>query len=210
MGRLLAVVVLMLLVVACQNETHAVTSPLPSPSPHTQPTAAILQSADVPAGLNVCLGSGPVDVYLSVLATSNGDLAKRLADEWSGLRTAGATGGAISTFTASPSACNAELGATTNVKSISSFVAQFADEGEADRAWQTGIFGFAPPPIGELLPGLTRGTATGLGISSFTYDRPSVRLACWRHSIFVALAVVSNLDLTTFKSATAAIDPRLN
>src|SRR5207244_12604196 len=182
----------------------------PSRPPRTRPTAAIPPSADVPAPLNVCVGSGPMAVYLSVLATADATLASRATDQWTDMQTRGATAGAISIFAANPSACKAELGATTNVKAISSFVAQFADEGQADRAWQSGIFGFAPPPPGELVPGLTRGTSTGLGIRSFPYDRPSVRLACWHRSVFVALVVVSNLDLTTFKAATAAIDPRLN
>ena len=210
MGRFLCALVVLGLVAACQSNTHPVSSPIPSPSPHTQPTAAILQSSDVPATLNACVGSGPMDVYLSVLQGSDASLASRLTDQWTVMQTGGATTGAISTFAASPSACNAELGATTNVKAISSFVAQFADEGEADRAWQSGTLGFSPPPPGLLLPGLTRGTSTGLGLTSFTYDRPSVRLACWHRSVFVALVVVSNLDLGAFKAATAAIDPRLN
>ena len=195
---------------ACQSDTHAVFNPTPSPSPHAQPTAAILQTGDVPAGLSVCVGSGPMDVYLSVLQGADATLANRLTAEWTSLQSQGATAGAISTFTAGSAACGAELGATTNVKGASSLVARFGDEGQADRAWQSGIFGFAPPPPGAVVPGLTRGTSTGLGISSFTYDRPSVRLACWHRSVFVALVVVSNLDLTTFKAATAAIDPRLN
>lgn len=210
MGRLLAAVVAVVLAVACQNETHPVVSPVPSPSPHTAPTAAILQPADVPTGLNVCLGSGPMDVYLSVLSSADANLANRLTTEWSRLRTAGASAGAIATYTANPSACSSELGATTNVKAVSSFVAQFGDEGEADRAWQSGVFGFAPPAPGELTPGLTRGTSTGLGVSSFTYDVPGLRLACWHRSVFVALVAASNLDLTAFRSATGAIDPRLN
>jgi hypothetical protein len=173
-------------------------------------TAAILQSTDVPVGLNACIGSGPIDVFLSVLAGTDPTLASRESDQWMQLRNQGATAGAISVFAANPSACSAELGATTGVKAMTSFVARFADEGEADRAWQSGMFGFAPPPPGQLTPGLTRGTSTGLGLSSFTYDRPSVRLASWHRSVFVALVVVSNLDVTTFKAATAAIDPRLN
>ena len=197
-------------VVACQTQTHPAFSPIPSPSPHTAATVAILQSGDVPAGLNVCPGSGPIDVYLSVLAGADAALASRESDQWQQLGKEGATQGAISIFAANPSACNAELGATSNVKAMTSFVARFADEGEADRAWQSGIFGFPPPPPNLLTPGLTRGAATGLGLSSFTYDRPSVRLASWRRSMFVALVVVSNLDLTAFKAATAAIDPRLN
>ena len=202
--------VLMGLMVACQNDTHPVLSPAPTPTPHTAPTAAILQSADVPAGLSVCQGSGPIDVYLSVLQISNPDLAARLGAQWTTMLESGAKGGAISIFTANASACKAELGATTGVKAMTSFVAQFADASEADRAWQAGVFGFAPPPPGQITPGLTVGAATGLGVSSFTYERPSVRLACWRRGIYVAVAVVSNLDLNAFKAATAAVDPRLN
>ena len=210
MGRFLSAIVVLASLMACQSNTHPAFSPIPSPSPHTQPTAAVLQSGDVPAGLDVCVGSGPMDVYLSVLAGADAAVASRLSEQWSVMQTQGATEGAISTFATNPTACRAELGAATSVQAVSSFVARFADEGEADRAWQSGILGFSPPPPGLLLPGLTRGTSTGLGLSSFTYDRPSVRLACWHRSLFVALVVVSNLDLGAFKAATAAIDPRLN
>jgi hypothetical protein len=209
-GRLPAALLVVWLLASCQNETHAVFSPVPSPSPHTEPTAAILQSADVLAGLDVCLGSGPMDVYLSVLTNADATLAERETEEWQALRNAGAQSGAISVFTSDTSGCKAELGAAANVKGMASFVAQFANEGQADRAWQAGVFGFAPPPPGQVSPGLTRGASTGLGLSSFTYDRPSVRLACWRRSVFVALVVVTNLDLSTFHAATGAVDPRLN
>ncbi len=210
MTRFAAWIAAIVLLSACQNETHAVFSPVPSPSPHVAPTAAILQSADVPATVNPCLGSGPLDVYLSVLANSDAALATRLSAEWDELLSHGARSGAISVFAANPSACKAELGATTTLKSVASVVIKFADEGQADRAWQAGVFTFVPPAPGQLLPGLTRGTGTGLGLSSFTYERPSVRLACWRHYVYVALVVVSNFDLNTFKAATAAIDARLN
>jgi hypothetical protein len=208
-GRLL-VALLMMGLVACQNDTHAVFSPLPSPTPHTAPTAAILQSGDAPSGLTVCLGSGPIDVYLSVLADADAALAARETAQWQALRQLGAKSGAMSLFTSDPSACKAEFGATGSFKAMASFVAQFADEGEADRAWQAGVFGFAAPPPGQVSPGLTRGATTGLGASSFVYDRPSVRLASWRRSVFVALVVVSNLDVNAFHAATGAVDPRLN
>jgi hypothetical protein len=208
-GRLL-VALLAVGLVACQNDTHPVFSPVPSPTPRTAPTVAILQSGDVPAGLNVCLGSGPIDVFLSVLGNADAALAARETTQWLALRQLGATSGAISLFTSDPSACKAEFGATGNIKAMASFVAEFGDEGEADRAWQTGVFGFTPPPRAEVSTGLTRGASTGLGASSFVYDRPSVRLASWRRSVFVALVVVSNLDLNTFHAATGAVDPRLN
>jgi hypothetical protein len=198
------------LMIACENQTHPVFSPVPSPTPHTAPTAAILQSSDVPPTLSVCLGSGPIDVYIATLGASGTPLADKATSQWAQLVSEGARGGAISIYVSSTTACKAELGSTTSAKSIASFVAQFGDEGEADRAWQSGVFGFAPPPTGEVVPGLTRGPATGLGLSSFTYDRPSVGLASWRRSVFVALVVATNLDPTTLKAATAAIDPRLN
>ena len=206
----MACLAIVALAVACQSDTHAVFSPLPSPTPHTDPTLAILQSADVPAGLNACLGSGPLDVYLAQLAHSDATVATRVSAEWQNLRSEGAEAGAISVFAADPSACKVELGTTGNVKAITSIVVIFVNSGQADRAWQSGAFGFVPPPAAEVVPGVTRGTTTGLGLSSFTYDRPPARLACWHRSVFVALLVVSNLDAATFKSATAAVDARLN
>ena len=198
------------LLVACQNETHPQFSPAPSPSPHLEPTAAILQPADVPAGLTVCQGSGPMDVYVSVLASLDSTVAERVEREWEQLLKSGASSGAIAIYTASTAACKAELGATTTVKAMASFVARFPDESQADQAWHAGVLGFVPPQPGQLNSGLVLGTTTGLGPSSFTYDRPSVRLASWRHGLYVALVVASNLDLTAFKAATAAVDPRLN
>ena len=206
----MACLALVVVSVACQSDTHAVLSPVPSPTPHTDPTKAILQSADVPAGLDPCLGSGPVDVYVAQLAGADARVAARVSAQWQELLADGAEAGAISVFSADPSACKAELGATGNVKAVTSLVAVFADPGQADRAWGSGIFGFIPPPVGEVVPGVTRGAATGLGLSSFTYNRPPVQLACWHRSVFVAMVVVSSLDTATFKSATAAVDARLN
>jgi len=206
----MACLALVVFSVACQSDTHAVVSPAPSPTPHTDPTKAILQPADVPGGLDPCLGSGPVDVYLAQLAGADATVAARASAQWQELRADGAEAGAISVFSADPSACNAELGATGNIKAMTSVVAMFADAGQADRAWSSGVFGFVPPAVGELVPGVMRGTTTGLGLSSFTYDRPPVQLASWRQSVFVALVIVSNFDAATFKSATVAVDARLN
>jgi hypothetical protein len=210
MRRLIAIFALSALVAACQSGTHPVASPLPTSTPHTTATDAILQSADIPAGLTPCLGSGPIDVYVMTLAHADAALAGQVGAQWEQLRVAGATAGAISLFTASPAACNAELAATSNVKSIAAFVGVFADPGQADRAWGSGVFGFVPPLPAQILPGVTRGTATGLGLSSWTYARAPVQLACWHKSVFVALVVVSSLDVPTFKGATTAIDARLN
>jgi hypothetical protein len=209
--RLIAILGLSVLIAACQSSAPvAVASPSPSPSPHTAPTDAILQSAEIPAGLNPCLGSGPIDVYITTLATADPNLATRVTNQWDQLRAAGALSGAVSLFTSTPAACTAELATTSSAKSITAFVAVFTDPGQADRAWGAGVLGFTPPAQGELPAGVTRGTGTGLGISSWTYDRSPVHLASWHKSVFVALVVVTNLDAATFKTATTAIDARLN
>ena len=211
MDRLIAILGLSILIASCQsNAPVVVASPAPSPSPHTAATDAVLQSSEVPAGLSPCLGSGPIDVYLTTLANADANLAARVSAQWEQLRVAGATSGAISLFVSTPPACNAELATTSSAKSITAFVAEFAEPGQADRAWQTGVFGFMPPAPGELPAGVTSGAGTGLGLSSWTYDRAPVHLASWHRSVFVALVVVTNLDAATFKAATTAIDARLD
>lgn len=210
MVRLTALVVALVLASVCQSAAQPVPSPIPSPSPHTAVADAVLQQGDVPGGLNPCAGSGPMDAYVTNLQSSQPALASRLNDEWQSLRTQGATGAAISLYTSDDSACSAELATVSRAKSTAAFVAVFADEGQADRAWQSGVLGFVPPAPGELPPGLNRGTATGLGLSAWTYDRAPVRLACWHKSVFVALVVLTNLDVNAFKTATTAVDARLS
>ena len=211
MGRVIAVAATVAVLAACQSGSHPVFSPAPpTPSPPNAPTAVVLQSADIPPGLKPCLGSGPIDVYVTTLANSDAALAARVAAQWEQLHVAGATAGAISLFTAGPAACSAELGATSSVRSVASLVAVFPDSGQADRAWAAGAFGFVPPAPGEILPGVTLGSASGLGLSSWTYDRPPARLACWHKSVFVAIVVASNFDAAAFKAATGAVDSRLN
>jgi len=210
-GRLTALIVMSALLVACQTASQQpVASPTPSPSPHTPASAAVLQASEVPTGLAACPGSGPVDTYVSSLQTTNAVLAIRIAGQWQALQSLGAVEASISLFTSDPTACTAELGAVAKIKSTASFVARFADDGQADRAWQAGVLGFAPPAPDLVAPGIKRGTDTGLGSSSWTYDRQPVRLACWRRSVFVALVVLTNLDASAFKSATGAVDARLN
>ena len=205
-------VVVVALVVACQSTAQPppIPTPTPSPTPHTAATDAVLQPSEVPSGLNVCAGSGPIEGYITNLQSTAPAIASRLTDEWQSLRTLGAVSAAISLFSADDSACSAELAAASKSKSAAGFVAMFGDDGQADRAWQSGVLGFVPPAPGELPPGVNRGTSTGLGVSSWTYDRSPVRLACWHKSVFVALVVLTNLDANAFKAATAAVDARLN
>jgi hypothetical protein len=209
-GRLITILTAIALLVGCKTAATPVPSPQPSPTPHIAVTAVVLQPGEVPPNLGPCPGSGPIAAYLTSLAAADPALAGRMTGQWQKMRAAGALDAAISLFAADPSACTAQLAATSKIQAATSFVAVFGDEGEADRAWQAGVFGFVPPPLGEVSPGLLRGTVTGLGLSSWTYDRAPVHIACWHKSVFVALLVLSNLDANAFKAATLAIDPRLN
>jgi hypothetical protein len=209
-GRLIVILTLSALVAGCQTAAKPAASPLPSPTPHTAVMTAVLQPGEVPAGVNQCPGSGPIATYLTNLAGADPTLATQMTAQWQQLRAEGALDAAISLFAADPSACNARLAATSKFQAVASLVLVFADEGEADRAWESGILGFVPPAPGEVAPGLVRGTGTGLGLSSWTYDRAPARIACWHRSVFVSLVVFTNLDVTAFKSATVAVDARLN
>src|SRR6202521_5732407 len=180
------------LVASCQSTATPVASPLPSPTPHTAVAAAVLQAGEVPAGLNQCPGSGPIATYLTTLAAADPALGSRVAAQWQQLHAAGAIDAAISLFAADPAACTAQLAATSKIQAATSFVAVFADEGQADREWEAGVVGFVPPPPREVSPAALRGTATGLGLSSWTYDHSGGHIACWPMSVFVARLVISN------------------
>ena len=209
MGRIISTLALGVLLAACQNtSTPAASSP--SPPLHNTVATAVLQPGEVPPGLTECPGSGPIAGYLTALQAGDPTLATRMTNQWQQLRAKGAVDAAITLFAADPSACTAELAATSKTKSIATFVALFGDQGQAERAWGSGVLGFVTPAPDQLAPGLLRGTSTGLGLSSWTYANTQVRLACWRRSVFVSLVVLTNLDAPAFKAVPAAIDARLN
>jgi hypothetical protein len=208
-SRFISTLALAVLLAGCQT-TASAPKASPSPGPHNTAATAVIQQGEVPGGLTKCPGSGPITAYLTALQTTNETLATSLSDQWKQLQSKGATSAAISLYTYDPSACTAELAATPTTKSLASFVAEFADEGQAERAWGAGVLGFATPAPGQVAPGILRGSGTGLGVSSWTYTGPQVRLACWRRSVFVSLAILSNLDDGAYKAVTAAIDARLN
>jgi hypothetical protein len=210
--RLTAALAITLALVACTSPLSSAPppSPLPSPTPHNPISSTLLQPSDLPGPLAQCPASGQIAGYIAATKSANPELAQRLTQQWNDLRSLGATEAAINLFAADPSACSTELAATSNVQSAASLVVAFAEQGQADRAWQAGVMGFTPPVPGELPPGVARGTGTGLGPSSWTYDRTPIRLACWQKNVFVALVVFTNLDATAFKAGAAAVDARLN
>jgi len=209
-GRLTAVLALAVSIAACQISSRPAPTPIPSPSPHKPVSSVVLQSADVPSTLTECPASGDIESYLTALKGSDAALANKVEAQWLALKAAGAQEAAISLFASDQSACTKELAAAGPAKAAASVVIAFGDEGQADRAWLSGVFGFAPPAPGEAPPGVTRGAGTGLGPSSWTYSRSPVRLAAWRRTIFVALVVLTNLDGPAFTAAASAVDARIH
>ena len=205
----MSTIALGVLLAACQTTASAPT-PAPSTSRHNTVATAVIQQNEVPGGLTKCPGSGPIAGYLSALQTSNAALATSVGDQWKQLQSKGATAAAITLYVYDPAACTAELAASSTTKTLASFVVEFADEGQAERAWGAGVLGILTPAPDQVAPGILRGSGTGLGVSSWTYTSPTVRLACWRRSVFVSLVILSNLDDGAYKAVTAAIDARLN
>ena len=204
------VLTILVVAISCQSSQVANPSPLPSPTPNAALASIVLTAADLPSQLARCSSSGPLSAYITALQPADPALAQSIASQWLALQKAGAREAAISLFTSDARACNTELAASGTIKAAASLVVEFGDEGQADRAWQAGMFGFIPPAPGETPPGVARGTATGLGASAWTYRRAPVQLASWRRSVFVALVVLTNLDAATFAAATAAVDARLH
>ena len=209
MSRFISTIALGALLAACQTTASAPT-PAPSASRHNTVATAVIQQNEVPGGLTKCPGSGPIAGYLTALQTSNATLATSVSDQWKQLQSKGATAAAITLYVYDPAACTAELAASSTTKTLASFVVEFADEGQAERAWGAGVLGILTPAPDQVAPGILRGSGTGLGVSSWTYTSPTVRLACWRRSVFVSLVILSNLDDGAYKAVTAAIDARLN
>jgi hypothetical protein len=170
----------------------------------------VIQPGEVPATLTKCPGSGPIGAYITTIQASDAALGARLTDQWRQLQSSGAKAATIMLFAYAPTACTAELAATVDTKSLANVVIEFADEGQAERAWAAGVLGFTTPPRDQVAPGILRGSGTGLGVSSWTYTSTQVRLACWQRSVFVSLLVLTNLDPGAYKAVTAAIDARLN
>jgi hypothetical protein len=209
-GRFLTIVALSALLMACQSNSKPVATVSPSPVKHLAVTDVVLQTSEIPRGLGACPGSGPIAGYLTKIRPADAALGLAMTLRWQQLQATGAVDAAINVVGDGGAVCTSELGVTTDNKSVASFVAVFADQGQAERAWSSGVLGFVPPAPDEVEPGLVRGTTTGLGVSSWTYDRPSVRLACWRRSVYVVLVIVTNMELVDFKTVTAAIDARIN
>jgi len=108
--RLRTWLALIVLLTACQNESQPALSPAPTPSPHIAPTVRDIAIQRCASTVNVCVGSGPLDVYLAVLESADPKLAGSCALSGSTFSSHGARAGAISVLAANPPHAKAELG----------------------------------------------------------------------------------------------------
>ncbi|HEY8642573.1 MAG TPA: hypothetical protein VIO84_07375 [Candidatus Dormibacteraeota bacterium] len=203
---LLTLVAAATLAVACNGDTS-----LPVLGP-PNPQDIALRPADVPEGLKSCAGSGPIDGYIASLRTKDPDGYASLQDAWAALKSNGANAAAIGAYVEDPTtACTGTLGAGQG-KSATSFVIRYKDEGSATTAYKRGLLNFPTPQQGQQTPGLTVGSATGLGANSWVYDRAvngkAAYLAFWQVKQFDVMILTADLDPVDSRKAADAVYSR--
>jgi hypothetical protein len=203
---LLALVAAVTLAGACSGDAS-----LPVVGP-PNPQDIALKPGDVPQGLKACAGSGPIAGYIASLRTKDPDGYASLQDAWASLKSNGADAAAIAAYVEDPStACTGTLGAGRG-KSATSFVIRYKDEGSATTAYKRGLLSFPTPQENQQTPGLTVGTATGLGANSWVYDRSvsgkAAYLAFWQVKEFDVMILTADLDPVDSKKAADAVYAR--
>lgn len=176
------------------------------------PADIALRSGDVPAGLTACPGSGPIDGYIQSLRSKDPDGYASLKDAWDELKRNGADAAAIVAYVADPAAaCVGSLGAGQG-KSATSFVIRYGDSGSATTAYKRGLLRFPTPQQGQQTPGLTVGTATGLGANSWVYEAAAsgkaAYLAFWQVNQFDVMVLTADLDAADSRRAADAVNSR--
>lgn len=179
--------------------------------PPLDPARVVLQGDDIPADLQRCPGSGPVDGYLKALGARNPQARDAVEQGWKQLQAAGAAAGAIAVYAANSQACGGEPGAGPG-RTAASLVARFADERAAAAAYPKGAMGFPTPAGDEDEPGLTNGLGTQLGPHAWTrqaeVDNRFLTVSYWQDHVFTVYFVGADLDQVEVRKALLAIDGR--
>ena len=184
---------------------------LQSPLPQTPEDVAI-QPSDV-RGLDRCPGSGAIATYLQQLRQKSPDAYTTIQDGWKQLQDSGAQDAAVVTYAESSSACGGALGANQGI-SATSFVIKYRDSGAASSAWQRGILGFPTPAEGQQVPGLVRGSGTGLGSNSWEYQQTNgpaaLYLAFWQKGAFDVFLLTTDLDPPVSRKLASTVSGRIH
>ena len=175
------------------------------------PEAVALKQSDLPGGLKQCPGSGPIDGYLQAIRIKDPDSYSQVSDAWTAFKRNGADSAAITSFTQNPTSCTGTLGAGQG-QSAASFVIRYKDSSGASAAFKRGIIGFPTPSADQQTPGLTIGSATGLGNNSWVYDRTisgrAAYVAFWQTGRYDILVFMADLDPRAAAQAVDSINGR--
>ena len=200
-GRVLAVTVAGLVLVACQV----------SLTPPLDPAQVGLQRDDLPADLQRCSGSGSVNSYLKELAVHDPDGHATIQQGWHRLQAAGAVEGAVTVYSTLPQDCLKEPGSGSG-RSAATLVTRFDTEQAATSAYPKGAMGFPTPGQDQEEPGLRQGVATQLSPNSWLLQREvgpqALEVAYWQRNAYTIFFIALDLDTVQASRALVAIDGR--
>jgi hypothetical protein len=213
MARILAGLVLMLTVVACQ--------PLAAhPKPATAQSIA-LQPGDV-SGLQRCDGSGSMQAVLSQEQTNNPTGYYQNATEWEQWKTQGATEAYLAAYGRTSADCDALSTAGEGAPSgglMAGLVVKFKDQTIAARNYRAAstLLGFGPRDITfiKLVGGnVMTGTDTGLGpqsvIGTGSVGGATYYFAFWQTKVVDSFFIAYDLPAFEAQGAAENVNERMN
>jgi hypothetical protein len=213
MARLLAGLVLMLTVAACQPVAA-----------HPKPASAqsiALQPGDV-SGLQRCDGSGSVQTVLREEQTNNPIGYNQNATEWEQWKTQGATEAYLAAYGRTSADCDALSTAGAGAPSgglMAGLVVKFKNPAIAARTYQAGstLLGFGPRDITFIRlvgGGVMTGANTGLGpqsvIGTGSVAGTSYYFAFWQNKVVDSFFIAYDLSSADAQGAARSVNQRMS
>jgi hypothetical protein len=213
MARILAVLVLVVTVVACQ----------PAPA-HAKPITAqsiALQPGDV-SGLQRCSGSGDVQSVLREEKSNNPIGYYQNSTEWEQWKTQGATEAYLAAYGRTPADCDALSSAGTGAPTgglMAGLVVKFKDQAIAARTYGAGssLLGFGPKDITFIKlvgGGVMTGTDTGLGphsvIGTGAVAGTTYYFAFWQTKVMDSFFIAYDLPAADAEIAARSVNQRMS
>jgi hypothetical protein len=208
----LAVLVALLMLVACGGSTPAAPS---------GPTAAKIsvQPGDLPSDMHKCDVSGDIDTFLNKSKSKDPNTYTTTKAEWDSAKQKGATAAYTAFYTDSAAHCatvesNSSDITTATYKLVVNFVVQFKDEASASKGYTTeSIFGFSAASLKSGGAPVVEGTKTGLTansiVLSIAVSTQSFYVAVWQNRAFMVILAILNIDAATCKKVAVAENSRI-
>lgn len=212
-SALLGTAFLAIFALSAASLAWVLTATPPSASARTNPTArqVAMTQQDAPAGLVRCAQSGDMQHYVSSLPPNQN--GQTTVQTWNQLKTQGVIAGDIELFMDSQAACNTYLlGGSPTTRLAVNVVYQFRDAPTATKVYSSGqlTYGSLKPGTQSQPPGITQGSATGLGPNSLTYAPPGIQLyvAVWQEGRFAELYEATSIPTPTAQQAVKTLYAR--